>query len=41
MTFLVDQRGIILQKDLGEETAEAVESIRTYDHDSGWQASPD
>ncbi|MCI0589371.1 MAG: DUF2950 domain-containing protein [Planctomycetes bacterium] len=41
MTFLVNQRGIVLQKDLGEETSELVEEIKTYDPDSTWRPSPD
>ncbi len=40
MTFLVNHRGIVLQKDLGEGTTAAVEAIRTYDPDPTWQPSP-
>lgn len=41
MTFLVDQRGIVFQKDLGEETAEAVARIRAYDPDPSWSPVAD
>ncbi len=38
MTFLVNQDGVVFQKDLGEETAIAVESINAFDPDSTWTA---
>jgi hypothetical protein len=39
MTFLVDQSGRVLQKDLGEETASVVNTIRVYDPDESWQTA--
>jgi hypothetical protein len=36
MTFMVSQDGVVFQKDLGEETATAVEAIRAFDPDSSW-----
>lgn len=42
MTFIVNQDGVVFQKDLGEETAADVESIQTFDPDSSWVAiAPD
>ena len=38
MTFIVNQDGVVFQKDLGEETATAVESIKAFDPDSTWTA---
>ena len=37
-TFLVNQDGVVFQKDLGEDTATVVDSIRTFDPDASWQA---
>jgi hypothetical protein len=37
-TFIVNQDGIVFQKDLGEDTATAVESILAFDPDSTWIA---
>jgi hypothetical protein len=37
MSFLVDRAGRVLQKDLGEETASLVQTIRVYDPDAGWK----
>jgi hypothetical protein len=37
-TFIVNQDGIVFQKDLGEDTAKAVESIQSFDPDSSWIA---
>jgi len=37
-TFIVNQDGVVFQKDLGEDTATAVESIRSFDPDSSWIA---
>jgi Protein of unknown function (DUF2950) len=36
MTFLVNKQGIVFQKDLGAQTAEAVKAITTYDPDASW-----
>jgi hypothetical protein len=37
MTFVVNQDGVVLQKDLGEKTSELAKSIRAYDPDSSWE----
>ncbi len=37
MTFMVNQDGTVFQKDLGEDTAKAVEAITAFDTDSSWQ----
>jgi hypothetical protein len=36
MTFVVNQDGVVYQKDLGEGTAEAVAKLTTYDPDGTW-----
>ena len=38
MTFIVNQDGVVFQKDLGEDTATAVESIQVFDPDGSWTA---
>jgi hypothetical protein len=38
MTFMVNQDGVVFQKDLGDDTATAVESIQAFDPDSSWTA---
>jgi len=38
MTFIVNQDGVVFQKDLGEDTAVTVESIQSFDPDSSWTA---
>jgi len=37
-TFIVNQDGVVFQKDLGDDTATAVESIESFDPDSSWIA---
>jgi hypothetical protein len=37
-TFIVNQDGVVFQKDLGEDTATVVESIQSFDPDSSWIA---
>ena len=37
MTFMVDQSGIVFEKDLGPDTAEKVRSITAYAADSTWK----
>ncbi len=37
MTFIVNHRGIVFQKDLGAETEQAVAAIQAFDPDSSWQ----
>lgn len=39
MTFLVDQDGVVFEKDLGKRTAERVKAMKAYDPDSTWQKS--
>ncbi len=41
MTFIVNQEGVVFQKDLGEDTTAAVNSIDTFDPDSSWTAVTD
>jgi Protein of unknown function (DUF2950) len=36
MTFLVNAQGIVFQKNLGAQTAEAVNAITAYDPDTSW-----
>jgi len=38
MTFIVDQDGVVFQKDLGDDTEAAVASIDAFDPDSSWIA---
>ena len=38
MTFIVNQDGVVFQKDLGEDTATVVETIQAFDPDSSWTA---
>ena len=40
-TFLVNQDGVIYQKDLGEDTPAAAEKIDVYDPDPSWTAVAD
>jgi hypothetical protein len=37
MTFLVDQNGIVYEKDLGRRTAEITKSIVRYDRNPTWR----
>jgi hypothetical protein len=41
MTFLVNQRGKVYQKDLGPRTSRVAKSITEYDPDKSWNLSPD
>ncbi len=36
MTFVVDRKGIVFQKDLGPQTVEAVKAITAYEPDDSW-----
>src|SRR5277367_501215 len=36
MTFMIDQAGLVLQKDLGAGTATAAKAIDAFDRDSSW-----
>jgi hypothetical protein len=38
MTFIVNQDGVVFQKDLGEDTATAAQAIQAFDPDSSWVA---
>jgi hypothetical protein len=37
MTFIVNQQGVVYQKDLGPKTAEIAEGMKLYDPDPSWQ----
>ncbi len=37
MTFIVNQQGIVFQKDLGEKTSEVIKNVTQYDPDDSWQ----
>ena len=37
MTFLVNQNGVIYQKDLGDNTADIAEHMSSYDPDKTWR----
>jgi hypothetical protein len=41
MTFIVNQQGLIYQKDLGPKTSKLAPDMKRYDLDPGWQVSPD
>jgi hypothetical protein len=41
MTFIVNQQGLVYQKDLGKKTAKVASSMKKYDPDSSWELSPD
>jgi hypothetical protein len=41
MTFMVNQDGVVFQKDLGEDTESLVESIQLFDPGDGWVAIVD
>ena len=36
MTFMIDQDGVLLQKDLGKTTAETASAMSEFDPDAGW-----
>ncbi len=36
MSFMINQEGVVYQKDLGEDTGTAVESIQDFDPDATW-----
>ena len=36
MTFIIDQDGVLLQKDLGKATTQTAEAITAFDPDSSW-----
>ncbi|MFN2376442.1 MAG: DUF2950 family protein [Candidatus Binatia bacterium] len=41
MTFLVDEKGIVFQKDLGAETAATAAAVQSYDPDKTWSPTAD
>lgn len=41
MTFQVNQRGLVYQKDLGEDTATEAAAIDRYNPGEGWQVVVD
>jgi hypothetical protein len=36
MSFMINQQGVVYQKDLGEDTGAAAESIQVFDPDDSW-----
>ena len=40
MTFLVDERGMVLQRDLGRDAARLRRAITAYDPNYGWKPVP-
>jgi len=41
MTFIVNQQGVVYQKDLGPKTSKVARKMTTYDPDPSWAISPD
>ena len=41
MSFIVNQDGVVFQKDLGGDTAEIVDTMNAFDPDSSWRAVKD
>ena len=41
MTFQVNQRGLVYERDLGEDTAAQAAAIEAYDPGQGWQPAVD
>ncbi|MCU0975751.1 MAG: DUF2950 domain-containing protein [Steroidobacteraceae bacterium] len=41
MTFIVNHRGLVYQKDFGAGTDKAVEAIQAFDPDASWELTPD
>jgi hypothetical protein len=41
MTFQVDSRGIVYQKDLGDDTEKAASAIQAFDVDASWVPTPE
>ena len=39
MTFLVDQNGIVYQKDLGPKTADIAKAMTSYNPDKTWMTT--
>jgi hypothetical protein len=41
MTFIVNHRGRVYQRDLGKDTAKVAQKMDTYDPDPAWRVSPE
>jgi len=41
MTFMVNQDGVVYEKDLGDETAKLAPAIRSFDPDKSWKKVPE
>ena len=41
MTFLVNEKGAVYQKDLGKQTAALAKAMKEYNPDSSWQKPED
>ena len=41
MTFIVNQDGVVYQKDLGPNTAALAKAMTKFDPNASWQAVPD
>jgi len=41
MTFVINQRGIVFQKDLGAETEQAAKAVTSFDPDDSWTPTGD
>jgi len=41
MTFEVNQRGLVYQRDLGEDTEKKVAEIHAFDPDASWDPAGD
>jgi hypothetical protein len=41
MTFIVNQDGVVYEKDLGDKTEDAAKSMKEFNPDSGWQKTED
>ena len=37
MTFIVNQDGVVFQKDLGPDTAKLAQAMKTFNPDETWQ----
>ena len=37
MTFIVNQQGVVYEKDLGKNTAQIAQAMKWYDPDSTWK----
>jgi hypothetical protein len=41
MTFITNQDGLLLQKDLGANTTQVASAMTIYDPDTGWDPIPE